>query len=242
MITCSNINIRNKAEVVGDCSLGNRLFRIAGVIGIATKNGYSFGFPKWIHQEYFINRLPFCGEQFKKVKIKPNYNGYDYGFFGFNYRDHCDIDGEFGSWRYSEHCEDLIRHYFELKPICEPFRDRIIIHYRAYKGYSGWYKLGKDYYSEALKLFPKKKVIVVTDDIEEAHSVLGSSYEYTSNTPIIDFYLMANADYLVMANSSFSAWAAWIGQMDAVAPNNWYSGVQINAPKEELYYKTWKRI
>jgi hypothetical protein len=238
MITCSKINFGRNAGVVGDCSFGNRLNKIAGIIGIATKNGYQFGFPNWIHQEYFVNKLPLATGYFTKTKVRANFAGYDFNFQGFQYKDNFDIDGEFGSFKYIEHCEGLIRHYFELKPLCEPFTDCILMHFRNYNN-TAWAALDKSYYSEALKKFPKKRVIVVTDNIEAAHKTLGGSYEYTSNSPIIDFYLLSNTAYMVMGNSTFSRWASWLSGAETVAPLKWYAGPLKDAPVDEIYMKKW---
>jgi hypothetical protein len=238
MITNSQIKSAKSAGVEQDCSFGNRLFRIAGIIGIATKKGYDFGFESWPNQEYFVNPLPkLTNPRLPKMKVKPNFAGFDFGFCGFNYPDNIDIDGEFGSELYFEHCKDLIRYYFEMKPICEPYKDCILVHYRDY-GLSGWVKLDKSYYSKAIKQFPDKKIIVVTDNIDEAFKQTGIKGEYTSNTPIIDFYLLAHADYLVMANSTFSWWGAWLADCPAVAPKDWFTNKEL--PTSDLYCKNWK--
>lgn len=242
MITCSAINYRAKANVKADVSLGNRLFRIAGVIGIATKNGYEYGFPMWWQQEFFTNPLPVFEGQLKKQRLPANYKGYDFGFMGFNFRDGADYDSEFGSWKYFEHCSDLIKHYFTLIQQCEPFKDKILIHYRNYKQ-DGWNKLKSDYYDKALSLFPQKETIVITDDIEAAFNTLGSGHVYCSSTPIVDFYLLCNTDYLVMANSTFSWWAAYLSGAKTVAPLNWYAGELKDAPLgDDFYLPQWTVI
>jgi hypothetical protein len=230
------------ADVVGDASLGNRMLRIAGIIGIATKNGYEYAFPRWINQQYFINSLPYRLFFPPKVRIPPTLMGYDFGFRGFDFPDDIDLEGEFGSWKYWEHCEDLIRHYFTFDNLCEPFRDTIIVHYRDYKGNQGWADLGPEYYTNAIAEFPGKRVIVVTDNTDKARRVLGDKYEYTSNTPIIDLFLLCHSDYLVMANSTFSWWAGILTSGQVVAPAKWYGPALKYAPTEDLYYPKWKVI
>lgn len=240
MLTNSYINYR-KADGVVDASLGNRLFRIAGVIGIATKNGYQYGFPRWQNQEFFVNPLPLFEGYVKPLRIPANFKGYDFGFTGFNYPDNRNIEGEFGSHKYFEHCADLIRHYFSLKPQCEPVNDRIIIHYRNYPKQMSWYALGEAYYKAAIKKLPKKPLLVVTDNIDEAYKATGLKCDYTSNNVITDFYLLCNADYIVIANSTFSWWGAWLSQAMTVAPRNWFTGEFKDAPID-LYLPNWTII
>ena len=239
MITNSYINYRNPAGEIGDSSLGNMLFKIAGIIGIATNNGYNYGFPEWVNQQYFVNPLPKFTGQLKKRTIQGNFLNIDFGFMGFDYPDNIDLNGEFGTEQYFSHCEGLIRHYFEVKPQCEPIKDTIMMHYRDYKGNTSWNNLGRDYYEKALSKMPDKRVVVVTDNIDVAFNQLGGKYEYTSNSPIVDFYLLANADYLVMANSTFSWWGAWLSKAFTVAPKDWYSGVLKDAPIKHIYLSNW---
>jgi hypothetical protein len=109
MLTNSHINYRSEAGEIGDASLGNMLFKIAGPIGIATMKGYAYGFPKWINQQYFINPLPYGEGIIRKRRVAPNYSGIDFGFCGFDYPDNIDLMGEFGTELYFKHCEGLIR-------------------------------------------------------------------------------------------------------------------------------------
>lgn len=241
MITNVNIN-HSKADGAIDASLGNRLFRIAGIIGIATKNGYQYGFPKWINQEFFVNPLPVFEGCLKPRRVQPNFAGYDFGFCGFDYPDNISLDGEFGSHKYFEHCESFIRYYFKMKPQCEVYKNRVIIHYRNYPArFPAWYRLGSEYYKAAIKKLPSLPLLVVTDNIDAAYKATGLKCDYTSNTVIKDFYILCNADYLVMANSTFSWWGAWLSKAETVAPINWFTGEFKNAPID-LYLKNWTVI
>lgn len=244
MITAQPHNYFNKADSPKDCSLGNILFVIAGIIGVATKNGYKWGFKPWVNQEYFVNPLPGLDDtNFKPFQIPVNYQGFDIGFRGFNIPDNRIINGYFGSEKYWSHCDSLVRHYLTMKDICQPFEDSILMHYRNYRKNEAWNLLQSDYYTEALKRMPKKQVIVVTDNIEAAYNTLGPDYQYTSNSPIEDFYLLSHARYLIMANSSNSWMAAYLGQPEIViAPENWYANSFKNCPKEDNYRKGWIRI
>jgi len=241
MITCSDINFQGNPGTPGDCAFGNKLFRIASTIGIAVKNGYDYGFPKWDCQKYFENELPTNTKQFKKYRMPATFHNLDFGFVTFNIPDGRDLRGELASYKYFEHCDDLIKNYFTLKPQCETVDDYILMHYRNYN-LPDWINLPREYYKKALKVFPHKPVLVVTDNVDAAYKAIGPGYEYTSNTPIVDFYLLCNTDYLVMGNSTFSWWASYLSDAVTVAPSLWYKGVLKYAPKDDLYLPDWTII
>jgi hypothetical protein len=241
MITAEPNNYYKKADVVTDCSLGNVLFTIAGVIGTAVKNNYAYGFYDWPNQEFFRNPLPKTnGVGFSTFELPKNYKGFDVGFQGFDIPDNVNIQGYFGSKKYFEHCEDLIRHYFEMVDICKPLKDCIVIHYRNYQ--NPWmYALNEDYYKLALKKLPEKKIIVITDNIAAAYKTIRLKGDYISNTSIIDFYLLAHADYMIASNSTYSWWGAWLSKAQTVVPSRWFDGEFRDCPVDlkEFYPEGW---
>jgi hypothetical protein len=244
MITSVPHNYCTKANFQVDCSLGNVLMVIAGIIGVATKKNYKWAFQKWVNQQYFINPLSeiepkdFPKEYFQ---LPQNFKGFDIGFRGFDIPDDVIVNGYFGSEKYWSHCEDLVRHYLTMKDICDPYEDTILMHFRHYNN-EAWNQLDGRYYREALKHFPQKKVVVVTDNIDAAKRFIKMDVEYISNTPIIDFYYLSHTKYLVMANSTLSYMAAYLSKAKTVAPENWYAGSFKNCPKEDNYCKGWIRI
>ncbi len=69
-----------------------------------------------------------------------------------------------------------------------------------------------------------------TEVVEFAHSAAN---------PLHDLYLMSVASHHIIANSSYSWWAAWLGdkpEQQVIMPARWYAEL-INAPMEE---KRWK--
>lgn len=217
-----------------DCGLGNMMYFIAGVIGIATKNGYDYAFFPWKDQKWFKNPLP-------QTDIEPPQYMIPWGFNGFNVPDNVSIYGYMQSFKYIEHCEDLIRYYFEFKEqFAEPYKDCILMHYRAYDA-PFMYKLGSTYYHKALKKLPDRRVVVVTDNIERARSVIKGNFEFISNSPIVDFYLLSNADYLVISNSTFSTWAAFLSRAITVAPWRWMAIGEMQSAKD-IYMKEWIKV
>lgn len=217
----------------GDCSLGNLLFFLAGTIGIAVKNGYSYGFPDCVNLDIFSSRLPELEKrEYTPVQI-------EWGDDGFNTPDNSSIFGWMQSDRSFSHCRDLIRGYFTLKDMGDSYSDTIVMHYRNYRGNPWFVQLGADYYRRALEQLPNKRVVVVTDDIEMARSVLGDGFEYVSNSPIVDFWLLTKADYVVVANSTFSWWGAYLSNaVKVVSPREYFTDA-FPLSSDGFHCKTW---
>ena len=85
--------------------------------------------------------------------------------------------------------------------------------------------LSKDYYDRAIgKMKALKhdiKFLVITDDIPLGHEFF-PYYPVINNSKETDFTLLNKARYLIIANSSFSWWAAWLNQDNyVIAPQGW---------------------
>lgn len=70
---------------------------------------------------------------------------------------------------------------------------------------------------------PNMKFIVITNDVEEGKLLFPGYpvYHFGIND---DFYVVNNAKYLIIANSSFSWWAAWLNNKSrfTIAPKYWH--------------------
>jgi hypothetical protein len=71
---------------------------------------------------------------------------------------------------------------------------------------------------------PNIKFLVITDDIIES-KLMFPEFDIISNSTNIDFYLLSQAKYKIIPNSSFSWWASWLSQNIeiTIAPNNWFN-------------------
>jgi hypothetical protein len=127
---------------------------------------------------------------------------------------------------FKEYIED-IRLLFgqDIRPI-----DMVAIHLRRgdYVNNDFYVDLSStDYYDRAMKMFPREKFLVFSDDIEYAKSYfVGSEFEFSEDkTEIEDLNLMAGCKGVIMANSSFSWWGAFLGDPDkkVIAPLEWYT-------------------
>lgn len=159
--------------------------------------------------------------------------------------DNVFYDGFFQSEEYFSQCKEDIKKLFEIREeYRKPFIDNkkhlfdkktIVLHLRRgdYLTHGGGEIGGTDislpisYYKNCLSLIKnieQYNVIFVSDDIEFVKKEFGNNtnYFYESNDEITDFQILLNADIVIIANSSFSWWAAWLNKkVDKViyAPN-----------------------
>ena len=157
-----------------------------------------------------------------------------------NCNDWVSLVGFFQSEKYFKNVEETIRSDFEFKDeIAIPCKemmdglgeDRVIgLHVRRsdYLTNPNHNFVGMDYYEEALSKFPDDvTVIVFSDDPQWCHEqplFSGDRFMISENeNGYIDQCLMGMCSDFIIANSTFSWWAAWLGNRGKViAPKNWF--------------------
>lgn len=96
------------------------------------------------------------------------------------------------------------------------------------------------YYEDAMLFFLDEKFLVFSDDIEwcKTQSMFKECEFSEGKTEEEDLRLMASCKGVIMANSSFSWWGAYLSKGKVVAPKNWYAdGVERTACLKE-----WLRV
>jgi len=111
---------------------------------------------------------------------------------------------------------------------------------------------GHDYYLNAISHLrarvPGAQFYIFSDDPDWCRStftapdqtVIGPSA--IAPNPLHDLYLMSLASHQIIANSTYSWWAAWLGKKDhqeVVMPDRWFASTII-APVEEKKLPHWK--
>ena len=215
------------------------MFQIAATIGVATKNGHDYVFPPWPYAPV-LKHPPPRGSVDAVEEIEER---------GFAYREYVlprtgnfSLSGFFQSERYFDHCRDLVRHHFEpkeglLRLLSEKFdfSRSCSIHVRRgdYLGFQDVLPvLPVAYYQEAVqRLYGRKsdrvRFFIFSDEPEWCSGVfqMKKSVIMQGNSDIIDLCLMSLCEDNIIANSSFSWWAAWLnrnGKKRVLAPRTWF--------------------
>jgi hypothetical protein len=236
----------------------NMLFQVAGVIGVARKNGLQPVFRPLVnldHKErfgskedidvwkYFQNPLPAipAGIQWRDRPVEWGYNDVRLSAGNWN------LSGHFQSFKYFAHCFDEVRYYMRMKDEYAP-TDAIGLHVRL-GDYDGGYhpRLDKSYYQPALEQFPAyTKVIVFSDDMDAAKKIFkGSRFEFYDSDYIDTFKKMKSCRHFIIGNSSYSAMAAILGEAKdkkVIAPSPWFGPKYTNITARDIYCDDWTII
>ncbi len=238
--------------------LGNQMFEIAGTIGLAIRSGHKFGFPPWRNydhasrfhsdedicvQDYFVNPLPAVEPgEYKIITLR-------WGYWNITVPDRVTLQGHMQSELYFKKYANIIRHYFEMRPLSNLVipDNAIAIHVRL-GDYDNAYhpRLGMEYYGRALRDFPmNSKWYIFSDTISEARKMFGPNAEYVEgNHYMTDFYIMRQFGNFIIGNSTFSWWAAWLSTRPGkiiYAPQNWFGPICKESPRD-IYCDGWKMI
>lgn len=244
--------------------LGNGLFRSAATISIALDNNYSFlissGYKK-VYPDVFhkfdlfkpaFNLRNVYDYQYLKLlgkKISPNTKlvGYPHSYLYFHHNKYkiCDLFSPS-----IEVLERLKQKYPEIFFKKEKYvgihirtfarnRDRVLMKYDIVSHQ----RLGYGYYDKAINYFDKDSIFLVFSDcIECAKSILKKydrKFRYINNTKLTDdFYLMSFLDKLIISNSTFCWWAAYLNpeiEKEIITPWPWYCHEKVG--KKENWIK-----
>ncbi len=172
--------------------------------------------------------------------------------------DWVSLVGFFQSEKYFKNVEDIIRDDFtfkdEIREPCEEMMSDVegqvvALHIRRgdYLINGGNHNvLGMDYYKEALSRFPDDAtVIVFSDDPKWCHEqemFSGDRFMISENeSGYIDMCLMSMCTDFIIANSSFSWWAAWLANRGKViAPKKWFP--KNDKDTKDIYCEGWEVI
>lgn len=115
----------------------------------------------------------------------------------------------------------------ELKPKLNPSKKFVVIHVRR-DDYQSHMVLPMSYYRNAIgriKDIEGFQVILIGPNIKEYQADFAwiRNAEIISSSPINDFQLMLEADHLILSNSSFAWWGAYLSNRakKIVAPSGW---------------------
>ena len=163
----------------------------------------------------------------------------DFSYKQIDYRENLCLTGYYQSEMYFKHRAEDITSLFKCPEKIEKFlfkkfqkildnKETCAVHVRRgdYLKYKDFHNnLGTSYYSACFEEMNQKHLVFFSDDIQwcrENFKNLNASFINTGSD-VIDFYLMSKMQNNVIANSSFSWWAAWLNQnknKTVLAPKN----------------------
>ena len=249
--------------------LGNSLFNLATVIGIAEANNDEVMLPEDYRFAPFFN-IP--KEWLKRdINFLVEEGEGPFHYTPIPYTKDMNINGYFQSEKYFKHAKDKIQ---EIISVTDEVKSRIqdqinvirsehsiSLHVRRgdYLNYPNIHPTQSyDYYKSAIEYIVKEtqktdiEVFVFSDDIQWCVNNLFSLSQIngikkvnfvSDNENYEDLHLISLCNHQITANSSFSWWGAWLNTYKdkiVVAPNNWF-GPQGPDPKD-LVPETWKKI
>lgn len=207
--------------------LGNQLFQIASTVGIAICNKTDYAFPEWKYISEFDGVLPLVPNiPFRTYREESPY----YKDLVLDSKYDWNLEGYFQSWKYFEHCKDVILDIFRFP---RTVINKVAIHVRRgdYVTSQHVHPLMKmDYYLKAMEYFKGERFTVFSDDVEWCmqhfpHKNVSFSYANNADNPINDFKVMSSHANFIIANSSFSWWAAYLSESkNVVAPSKYVIG------------------
>lgn len=220
--------------------LGNHLWQYAVCRTIAEKRGYSFHIP----QNFLGSDLFDCSLGVEQdLSYKEYYDAYmctsmTAQFFNpniFCIEDFTRLVGFFQTERYIIENKPNIQNWFSLKNSNSNLLRELnlddnvcLINFRGgdYKNFSDVF-LDESYWryavAEMIKINKNMRFIVITDDVVEA-KLFFPNYLIYHFSIADDFCAISHAKYLIIANSTFSWWAAWLNKRCPVtiAPKYWF--------------------
>lgn len=244
--------------------LGNNMFQIAAAASFANSIGVRFLLPLYDAMPGTFPNLEYT------YKPRSSYNDLDdcivlrYAESGFEYKDiqlprrvlrekDCilELDGYFQSPLYFD--EELVRTIFKFDFVHDRVDDSkwkqyVSLHVRRgdYCNLQEYHPLQTlEYYRQAMDVFPGARFLVFSDDMNWCReNLVGDNIEYfhdIAHSKEFDMYVMSMCRAHIISNSTFSWWAAWLGNGKTVAPRNWFGPRQPYSTKD-LIPEDWIRI
>lgn len=186
----------------------------------------------------------------------------------FSARHNVYLKGYWMSYKYFEGYEDVIKKDFALREenishlgsLASEINNcnSIAVHIRCsdrkvaanLKLYG---EIPASYFQSGIEYIRQKKgdvhLYVFSDDIEMAKNYVPANLpctyvsNYITKSAIEDFYLITECKNVVMANSSFSWWAAYLNRHNdkiVIVPERWYNVAPYNY--EDVFYPSWIKM
>lgn len=242
--------------------LGNQIFEISSVIGLAKKYNRIPVFNEWSYEKYFNGKL--THSDFRGfVDIKEQY--FHHHEWTFDETKNYDIDGYLQAEKYFINCKDEIKEFFTFKPefieatknkLPSKIWDKETILFQIRRGdyfqNPCYYQISITYYIDALIThFPNWQdynIIFFSDELSYCHihfDCLPNAYFTDGLNDIEQVAIGTLCDHFIIANSSFGWWQTWLGEKPhskIIHCGHLHSGkLQEKSEPKDYYPERWKR-
>lgn len=177
----------------------------------------------------------------------------------FHIQDNTELKGYYQNSKYFEHCSEKIKEEFSFtlettehcwEKLSSFDRDFQVsaVHVRRtdYAKSNGFHNmLDMDYYDEAISNIGSGKYVIFSDDIEWCKEKFVSDdnnqfFFSEGMNQFEDMCLISMCKNVIMANSSFSWWGAYLNTHadTIIAPKKWF-GTSLDSSWKDIYYKDW---
>lgn len=247
--------------------LGNQMFQIAAATSLAIDNNDEavFNFDSCFTLLQGNPSSKYKNNIFKKIKNSSSivseykYNENSHKHCQIPYAKNLLINGYFQTEKYFERNKDkIIESFFineediellKLKYKDINFKNTVSVHVRRgdYLKFSDIHPVCEiEYYKKAIDLFPNKNFIFVSSDIEWVkNNFKGKNIFYSYNeNEILDFTIQTICSDNIIANSTFSWWAAYLNKnknKKIIAPMQWF-GKNSGIYQNDIVPTNWTRI
>jgi hypothetical protein len=245
--------------------LGNQLFFVASTMGIAKRNNTTYSFSSDLGHSGLDYKMLF-EHSIPKTNYVPEkkYHQEGYGYYDVDITDDVELIGYFQSEKFFKHCENEVRHQFKFK---KEIVDSVLNQYpEITKSASLHIRRGDyvnqpnhhplmplEYYNEFLNNHKDEydKIFVFTDDIDWAKETYqGEKYifpYFNENNDLYSFVLLSQSKTTVIANSTYSWWAAWLNdnkdkKIYCPPHNKWFGSMYNSLETKDILPKEWNII
>lgn len=250
--------------------LGNSMFQIAATITHAKKTGDVPLFNKWEYNDYFLNKIDdsliTLGASLVHGIYHELVNHTTYHYEQIDGGKNIALLGYFESEKYFD-TDLVLKQFIPNDKLMDMIKyagnsrmhttNLCAVHIRRQDCLTNpkHLPLKLSYYHHAMKYIKRKlpdvKFMLFSDDIPWCRAKFGQECYYSEhNRDIVDMFLIAQCQHVILANSTFSWWGAWLGRMFndikkkiIIVPKekDWF-GPASDHDVKDLYCEGWVRI
>ena len=246
-------------------NLGNHLFQYVLTRAIAERKGYEWGFTKYIYGDYFNgqSQMDFLDVDYGKQPVENikyeyketvvNIGGHTNVHLYDTFKDLKDNSKLIGCWQTEQYFEkEKVQEWMKIKEVekyehLKTDENTCVINVRGghYRGIPD-VLLPQSYWINAVnhmkRLNPHMKFLVITDDVSYSKYLFPDfpCFHYGINK---DYYVINTASWLILSNSSFAWFPAWLNKKikQTIVPKYWarYNSSDGYWASSNIFTKGW---